>query len=269
MQLKEKITSGKLIYGTGYTSISPAWPSSLKRADLDFAFIDTEHIALNRSDLAKLCELFAAYGIAPIVRITHADPDLASQASDAGAIGVVAPYIEHADQVKELVGAIKYKPLKGEKLRQILDGKENPGEKLDAYLKKHNEQKLCIANIESPEGIRNLDAILDVDGLDAIFIGPHDLSVSLGCPEEYDNPVFIAAAKEIIDKTRKKGLAIGIHFSLEPERQVYWIKEGANIVLHSFDIALFTQKLISDLQVIRAGVGDTSKKNTDTQNIII
>jgi 4-hydroxy-2-oxoheptanedioate aldolase len=269
MQLKEKIRSGKLIYGTGFTSISHAWPASLKKADLDFAFIDTEHISMNRADMAKLCELFTSYNIAPIVRITNPDPHLASQASDAGAIGVVAPYIEHAHQVKELVGSIKYKPLKGEKLNNILNKKETINPTLSNYLNNLNQHKLCIANIESPTGVKNLDEILAVEGLDAIFIGPHDLSVSFECPEDYDNPIFIQAAKKIIQKTIKKGIPVGIHFSLEPERQIQWIKEGANIILHSFDIALFTQKLIADLQIIRDGIGDKNEKNIDNNNIII
>jgi 4-hydroxy-2-oxoheptanedioate aldolase len=104
--------------------------------------------------------------------------------------------------------------------------------------------------------MNKLDELLSVPGLDAVFIGPHDLSVSLGHPEEYDHPVFEAAVKKIIQTARGKGLAIGIHFSFEPERQIKWAKEGANIIVHSFDIALFTQRLIHDINIIKSGVGD-------------
>ncbi len=267
--LKEKIKAGQLIYGTGYTALTHAWASSLKKADLDFAFIDTEHISMNRAEMARTCELLKAIGIAPIVRISYADPNLASMAVDAGAIGIVAPYIESADQAKQLVGAVKFKPLKGYTLNKLINGIEKPTEKLASYLNNLSKNLLCIANIESVKAMENLDSILSVEGLDAVFIGPHDLSVSLGVPEEYDNPLFEDAVKKIIQKTRKKGLAIGIHFSQSAERQIKWVNEGANIILHSFDIALFTQKLIQDIQSIRKGTGDTASRIINNENIII
>ena len=224
---------------------------------------------MNRAEMARTCELLKAMGIAPIVRISYADPNLASMAVDAGAIGIVAPYIENDGQARQLVGAVKYKPLKGHTLNQLIEGKEKASEKLKTYLDKLSQELLCIANIESVKAIENLDSILSVEGLDAVFIGPHDLSVSLGLPEEYDNPLFEAAVKEIIEKTRKKGLSIGIHFSQSPDRQIKWVNEGANIILHSFDIALFTQKLIKDMHVIRQGVGDDTLKSINNENIII
>ena len=256
MSVLKKLQEGKRVYGTCFTSTSPSWPSSLQKAGLDFAFIDNEHISMNRADLAKLCQVIKSYGISPIVRIPSPDPYLASQAIDAGAVGVVAPYLESVDQIIDLVGAVKYKPLKGEVLERVMRGKETLNEKTQEYVKKVNAGNMAIANIESVPAMNKLDELLSVPGLDAVFIGPHDLSVSLGHPEEYDHPVFEAAVKKIIQTARGKGLAIGIHFSLEPERQVKWAKEGANIIVHSFDIALFTQRLIHDMKIIKAGVGD-------------
>ena len=101
-----------------------------------------------------------------------------------------------------------------------------------------------------------------------MFIGPHGLSVSLGLPEQYEHPVFEEAVRTIIHKTRAHGLAIGIHFSLEPERQIKWINEGANIVVHSFDIALFTQRLRHDLSVIKQAVGDAIQSDA-SPNLVI
>jgi len=268
MSVLKKLKEGKRVYGTCFTSTAPSWPASLKKAGLDFAFIDTEHISMNRADLARLCQMIKAYGISPIVRIPSPDPYLASQAIDAGATGVVAPYLESVRQVRDLVGAVKYKPLKGVLLERLLSGEETLNEKMQSYIEKFNEGNMCIANIESVPAINRLDELLSVPGLDAVFIGPHDLSVSLGYPEQYDHPVFEAAVKKIIRVTRKKGLSIGIHFSLEPERQIKWVKEGANIIIHSFDIALFTQRLIHDMQIIRKGAGDTYT-NDETDNLTI
>jgi len=251
----QRLKSGKNVYGTAFTSIAPSWPAMLKHAGLDFVFIDTEHISMNRADMARLCQLFQAYGITPVVRIPSPDPYLACQAIDAGAKGVVAPYLESTSQIRDLVGAAKFKPLKGEVLKRYLDGEPMPAD-LKNYIDKFNEGNICIANIESVPAMNNLESLLSVQGLDAVFIGPHDLSVNLGVPEQYDHPEFVKAVKKIIQTTRNKGLAVGIHFSLEPERQVYWVKEGANIIIHSFDIALFSQKLNQDIKIIKQSVGD-------------
>jgi 2-keto-3-deoxy-L-rhamnonate aldolase RhmA len=256
--LLEKLKSGDNVYGTCVTSTGPMWPGAIKKSGVDFVFIDTEHVPLARNEMAALCQQFRALEITPIVRIPSPDPFLACQAIDAGALGVVAPYLESPAQVRELVGATKYRPLKGELLESYLSGAEEIPANVDAYVKQMNRSNICIANIESVPAMQKLDEMLSVKGLDAVFIGPHDLSVSLGLPEQYDHPDFEAAVKTIIHKTRAHGLSIGIHFSLEPERQIQWMKEGVNIVVHSFDVALFSQRLMHDLQIIKMAAGDTA-----------
>lgn len=141
-------------------------------------------------------------------------------------------------------------------------------ENMRDYVAKYNAGNICIANIESVPAMDNLDALLSVPGLDAVFIGPHDLSVSLGLPEQYDHPEFEKAVSYIIRTTRAKGLAIGIHFSLEPERQIQWMKEGANIVVHSFDVALFVQKLNADFDKIKGAAGDVPTAQRDTSMVV-
>ncbi|HLK30122.1 MAG TPA: aldolase/citrate lyase family protein [Puia sp.] len=254
--LLEKLEQGKNVYGTCITSTAPMWPGAIKSAGLDFVFIDTEHIPLDRNELALLCQNFKSNNIVPIVRIPSPDAYRACQAIDGGAAGIVVPYIESKTQVVELIGAVKYRPLKGELLSAYLDGTKPMPDVLKQYTGNFNCNNICIANIESVPAIERLDEILSVPGLDAVFIGPHDLSVSLGLPEQYDHPDFERAVKTIIHTTRKKGLHIGIHFSLEPERQIKWVKEGANIIVHSFDIALFLQRLKHDMHVIKTAVGD-------------
>lgn len=266
--LIEKLDSGKNVYGTCITSTGPLWPRAAKSAGLDFVFIDTEHVPLDRNELTLLCQIFKAEGIVPIVRIPSPDPYRACQAIDGGATGIVMPYIESRSQVEDLVGAVKYRPLKGELLTAYLKGTNDMPENLQQYLASFNKGNICIANIESVPAMEKLEDILSVPGLDAVFIGPHDLSVSLGLPEQYDHPDFEAAVSTIIKKTRALGLHIGIHFSLEPERQVKWMQEGANIVVHSSDISLFRQRLQQDLQWIKSAAGDISLTG-DQQELVV
>jgi 4-hydroxy-2-oxoheptanedioate aldolase len=254
--LLKKIKAGQMVYGTCIASTAPTWPAIAKRAGLDFVFLDTEHIPLERMEIARMCQTYGAMGIAPIVRIPSPDPYRACQMMDAGAEGVVAPYLENVSQVKELVGALKYRPLKGELLDRALENPEKVEKSLKLYLSKWNEGNICVANIESVPALNKLEELLSVPGLDAVFIGPHDLSISLGLPEQYDHPVFEEAVKKIIRISKGNGLAVGIHFSESPERQLRWMKEGINLIIHSSDLAMFSQRLQQDGQIIRTAAGE-------------
>lgn len=266
--LLKKIKAGKIVYGTCITSTSPTWPAIALRASLDFVFLDTEHIPLERMEIARMCQTFRAMGIAPIVRIPSPDPYRACQMMDAGAEGVVAPYLESVGQIKELVGALKYRPLKGKLLDRALDSPGETDSSLKLYLDKWNEGNVCIANIESVPALDNLEEMLSVPGLDAVFIGPHDLSISLGLPEQYDHPLFEKAVKKIIRISRDKGLAVGIHFSEVPERQIRWMKEGINLIIHSSDLAMFSQRLQADMNTIRQSAGAKTEEKDASQDAI-
>lgn len=266
--LLKKIKAGTVVYGTCITSTSPTWPAIAMRAGLDFVFLDTEHIPLERMEIARMCQTFRAMGVAPIVRIPSPDPYRACQIMDAGAEGVVAPYLEKEAQIRELVGALKYRPLKGEILESVLNGQLQPEEGLQRYLDKWNEGNVCIANIESVPALERLESLLAVKGLDAVFIGPHDLSISLGIPEQYDHPVFEEAVRKIIRISRKNGLAVGIHFSESPDRQIRWMKEGVNLVIHSSDLALFSQRLQQDMRIIQDAAGEKRDISSAGEDVV-
>lgn len=239
------------------------WANVIRGADLDFVFIDTEHIPLGRETVANMCTLYSALGIPPMVRIPSPDPYQACTALDGGASAILVPYIETAEQVKDLVGAVKYRPLKGEKLKQILDGNETMEEKLRNYVDIRCRNNLLFINIESQPALDNLPEILSVPGLDGVLIGPHDLSCSIGLPEEYTNPVFEATVSGIINECKQRDLGIGIHLPEEPEQQVKWARKGVNIILHSSDIALFKKTLNQEISLIKTELGDDTEKTGD------
>jgi len=255
------LRNGKLLYGTAVLSESALWPSAVKRTGVDFVFIDTEHIAIDRTTLARMCSAYKGCGLPPLVRIPCPDPDEARKVLDGGASGVLAPYIESPEQVRELVGATKLRPLKGQRLREALQNQDSLESKLKDCLRDRNKENFLMINIESVPALERLEHILAEPGLDGVIIGPHDLSLSLGLPEEYQNPRFEDAAREIISKVREQGLSVGIHFSREAELQIKWAKAGANIILHSFDITLFEQRLKDDITTIRYALGDSTEED--------
>ena len=264
-----RLKKGKRLYGTAILSASPLWPLAVKRTGVDFVFIDTEHIPIDRTTLAQMCQVYKGYGLPPLVRIPSPDPQEAYKVLDGGASGILAPYIESPEQVRELVGAVKMRPLKGERLKEAVQNQDSLEPELKDYLRDWNKDRFLIINIESVPALDRLEQILAEPGLDGVIIGPHDLSVSLGLPEKYHDPRFEKVVKQIISKVREKGLSVGIHFSEGAQLQIKWAKAGANIIIHSSDFALFQQRLKEDIAEIRRSLGEQEGEIKDKKDILI
>ncbi|MBL9163950.1 MAG: hypothetical protein JNL18_14555 [Planctomycetaceae bacterium] len=263
------LRAGRRVYGTMVASSSPLWPALLKRTGLDFVFIDTEHVALDRETVSWMCRAYAALELTPIVRIPTLCPVEAGKMLDAGAQGIIAPYVETAEQVRTLVGAVKYGPLKGERRAAIIAGREPVEPALAEYVNARNAANLCIVNIESVPAMANLDEILRVPGLDVVLVGPHDLSCSLGIPEEYGHPRFESAVREIIVKSRAAGVAAGLHMVYgDVAQEATWAREGANFILHSGDAFLVERHLRRELAQLRRELGDAAV-NVDNRTTAI
>lgn len=259
-EFRAALRGGRRVYGTCVTSPNPMFPGILRGACMDFVFIDTEHIALDRETVAGMCGTYAGMGIVPVVRIPSPDPFAACAMADAGARGIITPYIESPDDVRALVGATKLRPIKGERLARALREPDSLEPELATYLEERNADMTLIVNIESVPAIERLDEIVAVPGLDALLIGPHDLTCSLGIPEQYEHPRFDEAVREIISKGRAAGLGAGLHFFWDDvDAEVRWVKNGGNLVLYSNDGALFAQALNAGMAAIRGGVGAAAR----------
>lgn len=255
--LSRALHEGRPVFGSLIVSSSPRWPDTVKGCGLDFVFIDTEHIALDREPLSWMCQTYAALGLPPLVRIPSPDPYIATMVLDGGAAGIIAPYVESAAQVHVLRGAVKLRPLKGNKLASMLEGGDCEPE-LQTYMEQGAQNRLLIVNIESVPAMAALDDILAVPGLDAVLIGPHDLTCSLGVPEQYDHPEFLAACETIFSKARAAGIGAGIHFWGSVEQHAHFLKLGANMLIHSADISLFQKHLRLELSAVKSLAGLTN-----------
>lgn len=257
-KMKAALHAGRQVYGTVITSTSPKSIEALVGLDLDCVMLDTEHIPMLWDDLGWLCRTYRSLGIVPLVRIPRADPFEACRALDMGAGGIVAAYIETAEEVQLLRGATKLRPLKGQQLDDLLAGRTTLEGELADYVHARNASNLLIVNIESAAAIAALDEILDVPGLDAVLIGPHDLSCSVGHPEQYDHPAFEQAVAEIITKARAHHVGAGIHNLPRVEQEIRWSRAGMNFIMHRTDFTLFRRGLNDNLNAIRHALGDVT-----------
>ena len=119
----------------------------------------------------------------------------------------------------------------------------------------------------SKPAIENLDQILDIAGIDAVQIGPHDLTTSLGIPEEYDNPIYLNTIEMVFKKARSKSVGAGIHAWGTPEYQKRLLDLGANMLIHKADVLFFRDGLENDLNEIRSLVGKTDFSRRENVNI--
>ena len=257
-ELNKALHDGTKVFGTVIVSTSPRWIDVVAQMDMDFVFIDTEHIPIDREMLSWMCHAYKGIGKAPIVRIPSPDPFQASMVLDGGASGVIAPYVETADEVRALVGAVKYRPLKGDRLKKALEKPETLEPALTDYLTDRNADKSLIVNIESTPALDALDDILAVPGLDAVLVGPHDLTCNLGIPEQYNDKRYISAVDTIISKARAAHIGAGCHVIYPDglEQEIRWAKQGMNFIIHSADLLAFSRTISRDINEIRQSKDD-------------
>lgn len=255
--IRERLRKGERVYGTHAISfgnpLSAKWSTGLEQ---DFVFICTEHIPIDRTEVAAMCRLYADNGISPMVRIPFPDKYWANMMIEGGAQGIVAPYVETTEQVKDLVGAVKYRPIKGRLLQDYLDGIKQPTGKLNKYLNKFNRDLYLIVGIESVEAIDRLESLISIDGVDGVFLGPHDITCSMGIPEEYDNPEFIKVIVDVIKRCRENGRGVGIHMDSTLDICKPFFEAGMNFVLNGADETKVIGLLRNEFRQLRERYGD-------------
>ena len=234
-ELKSKLRSGGIVYGTMLSmSRNPRWVTPMSAFGLDYVIIDTEHSPRGRDDVADFLAAFTFSGVVPMVRIPIPDSHYATMALDAGAQGILAPYCETVEEVKTVVGAVKWRPLKGALVRRAVDTGEFPSDATKTYLENRNRNNVCIIGIESVPAIDNLESILQVNGVDAVFVGPNDMSISLGVPDQYDHPTYEAALRRVLTICKAHNTPTLMHHQTVALTQK-WLREGARFVLHISD----------------------------------
>ena len=250
-ELKETLKSGGRVFGTMISiSRNPKWVPVLDSVGLDYVVIDTEHNYRSRGEMGDFLMMLNTSGVVPIVRIPIPDAHYVTMALDAGAQGVLAPYCETVDQVKEVVAAAKWRPLKGEAVDRVVESGEHISDDTRAYLEARNKNSIAIIGIESVAAVENLEKMLQVPGIDGIFVGPNDMSISLGFPDQYDRKEYQEIVKRVIDTSEAHGIATLVHHQT-PEVSTYWISQGARFILHGTDRRALTEGFKADFGQLR------------------
>ena len=208
--VKKALKEGKVQYGCGFQQIrSVEVPKILAAAGFDWTFIDGEHGGFGIETLQDLCHASVAVGLTPIVRVADMQYALVARALDCGAQGVLFPRVESPEVLERAVSWTKFPPVgvRGFGLAAAHIGYERAG--IPQILEHMNQNVMVVLQIETRLAVERRDELLSVPGIDAVLIGPVDLSISLGVPGDFENPKMVEAMEKIRDSCLKHGVAPG------------------------------------------------------------
>jgi 2-dehydro-3-deoxyglucarate aldolase/4-hydroxy-2-oxoheptanedioate aldolase len=231
-QFRRDIQAGKVLLGPSVAFTDPQVTDALADS-ADFVWIDLEHGVMSPEALIGHLLAGRARNKPVLVRLPGSHTSLIKPVLDAGAEGLVIPQVRDAQEVRNIVGDCRYPPA-----GQRGFGPRVPSNygrtAIDEVVKFANEQIFVAVMIENVEALANLDEILTVPGLDAVVIGPMDLSASMGLLGQVDHPAVVAAMETIIAKAHAAGLSVGVgvgdaeHAALMIRRGVQWIQMGGD-----------------------------------------
>jgi len=235
--LKEALGKGKNVFGPFMKFTDPAAVEIMGFAGFNFVIIDAEHGPISMQSAQNMIRAAETVNITPVIRVSDNDEPLILRALDIGAQGIEIPQINSKSQAIKAVKSVKYAP-QGERgvCRYVRAANYSSLDKFK-YFQSANEETMIIAHIEGVEGINNLDEILSVPGIDVIFIGPYDLSQSLGMPGQVSHSLVVKKMKEVVIKCRENDIAVGT-FADDIQTAKKWISLGIQYMSFSVDVGI-------------------------------
>jgi len=234
--LRNRIRRGETVYG-GWSVIPGAISvRSLAGAGLDYVVIDLQHGGATERDLPEMTDAIRLAGATPLSRVRHAHPADIGRALDLGCDGVIVPNVDSAEQARAVAGACRYPP----------DGYRSAGGVMAG-----DGEALCIVMVESGQAVAEIEATVALPGVDGIYVGPRDLSFSLGCALDPHDPVFRPALERIWAACAAADKPVGVHASDGATARLYR-DSGCRLVTVAADALAVTRAAAAELAVVRA-----------------
>jgi 4-hydroxy-2-oxoheptanedioate aldolase len=207
--LKEKLQKGGIAAGVIIQDPAVQVVEVLGLLGFDWLFIDCEHSPLSLEEVGKLVMAAELRGITPLVRVPQNLPEIILHYLDVGAMGIIIPGVETIEDAQKAVRGAKYPPEGVRGLAGVRGADFGLSGPLGDYVKIANRETMVIADVESREGVENIEGILGTEGIDGAAIGSNDLSQSFGLPGQTNHPVVVEAIDKILAAGKKKGKPIG------------------------------------------------------------
>jgi 2-keto-3-deoxy-L-rhamnonate aldolase RhmA len=223
---------------------------ALAAAGLDWVFLDAEHGAFDLETLQDLSRVAVREGLCPIVRVADLQYALIARALDCGAQGVLLPRVESPDLLEKAVSWTRFPPMGTRGFGLGPPHVDYEPVSIPDTIAHVNDNVIVVLQIETKIALERIDDLLSVPNIDAVLIGPGDLSISLGVPGDFNNPIFVAAVERVRDRCDRVGVAPGIHMrTLDLARQ--WRGRGFRFFSCNSDIGFLFDKATETVAALR------------------
>jgi 2-dehydro-3-deoxyglucarate aldolase/4-hydroxy-2-oxoheptanedioate aldolase len=223
-------------------------------AGAEFAVFDMEHTGWGLETIRMLAVTSRAVELVPVVRVPATDYHFIAHALDVGAMGLVIPLVGTAEQARFAVECASYPPRGRRGCAFTLTHDDYQGGDLTAKMQHANDNVLLVAQIETAEGLANVEAIAAVDGIDALWIGQFDLTTSLGIPGQFDHPLFKDATRKILAACHQHGKAATLAV-MSPDDLAAGPANGFRLLVYAADVWIYQQALRRCFRQVRESLG--------------
>src|SRR5476649_2371967 len=232
----------------------------MKAAGYDWLFLDLEHGVMSIETAAEICVAAQDSGIAPIVRVPYGELAMATRLLDGGALGIVIPHVDTAEEAREIADRLRYSPIGH---RSVGGGQaqfDYAPMKMADMIKRSNDNTLIVVMIETPKAVKNADAIAAVPGIDALLVGSSDLSVELGIPGENGHQKIQDSVDKVVAACKKHKKFPGMGGAYSEELLGLYIGKGMKLLLAGNDLPMLTGAARAHQAKVRAMVPTRVKR---------
>jgi 4-hydroxy-2-oxoheptanedioate aldolase len=251
--LKKKLNSGKIIMGIWSIIPSPVLCEIFGLSGLDFVILDMEHGIYDMTSLDACIRSLETTSAAPLVRLPKLDPVAAQWALDLGSHGIVVPQIKDASDAENVVEISKFAPTGSRGYNPFTRAANYGHQDVNYGYKMDNTFNLTTVIIENSTALADIDNIININGIDVIYIGIYDLSVSLGFDGDTHHPDLLNIVEVAIRRIRKLGKSAGMMVRTNEEID-YAIKLGANFLVYSVDTFLIQNAVTNSVLSLEKSV---------------
>lgn len=231
---KATLASGVPVTGSWITIGHPAVAEIMCRAGFDWLVVDIEHTTITLSQAEELIRVITLCDMPALVRLTSNTPDQIKRIMDCGASGIIVPMVTSADEVRQALSSMHYPPrgMRGVGLARA----QKYGAGFAEYRQWLDEEAVCIVQIEHIDAVENCEEILSIEGVDAYFLGPYDLSSSMGLAGQTSHPDVVAAMDRVREVASRLKVPGGMHVvEPDPELLKQTIGKGFSFNAYSVD----------------------------------
>lgn len=236
---RERLAQGGLAIGMGVRAMRGIEVARvMKTAGYDFLFIDLEHGAMSVETASMISVAALDAGICPLVRVPHDELPLAARCLDGGALGIVRPHVDSAEEARAMVDAFRFPPVGHRSIGGAYPQFGFGPAPVDEVVSQLNEQTLLVAMIETPRAVEQAEAIAAVPGIDVLLMGTNDLCLEWGIPGQLESERIVSAIDTVVAACRKHGKWPGLGGVYGRELMKRYIGRGMRFVLAGNDISV-------------------------------